>query len=453
MAVPEKARYLHQDAFKRFSSGNRSLKCLSEYMEERARVEMNYSVALEQLAARWNRKLADTLDFEYLEFRNVLRETFNEPTDKAPLHNKVANRILNEATMLKKHYKDTFKREAQSATMAKYAEATEKQMKLEERVQKAKKKYHRKKHALEHVQKAIAEFPFRSESSSKHQDLEEKRAELSRQATDTYLRYESRLRVDTMNRQEFIRDMRECEAAYNDHELQRLLAVCDRIGDMLKDLAMLDGSERDPSKERLAKLKSMVQGFSVTDAVNKYSDLFAKEHTFPKFEDYRSHGEVDKAGQATVDDTSDVDLAAPDSRELVLSTARTQRDSDTHLQRPTTSPTPVMAWEPPGSDEGSEEEDRGLRRHGDTDREVLTTSTVDVTRLSDVRVVAIRAHWSRQLTELSYEIGQVIKQKLPANEEGMAYGWIRPNNYSKRRYGSYPANSVRLMAKKQKKKQ
>lgn len=55
------------------------------------------------------------------------------------------------------------------------------------------------------MQKAIAEFPFRSESSSKHQDLEEKRAELSRQATDTYLRYESRLRVDTMNRQEFIR--------------------------------------------------------------------------------------------------------------------------------------------------------------------------------------------------------------------------------------------------------
>ncbi|XP_067650861.1 uncharacterized protein [Haliotis asinina] len=415
---------------------------------------MNYSVALEQLAARWNRKLADTLDFEYHEFRTVLREIFNEPTDKAPLHNKVANRILNEATMVKKHYKDTFKREAQSATMAKYAEAMEKQLKLEERVRKAKKKYHRKKHALEHVQKSISEFPFRSDSSPKYQDLEVKRTELSRQATDTYLRYETRLRVDIMNRQEFIRDMRECESAYNDHELQRLLAVCDRVQEMLKDLAMLDGSERDPSRERLAKLQTMVQEFSATDAVSKYSELFAKEHTFQKFEDYQTHRQVDnKDSQATVDDNSDVDLDAPDSRELVLPTARTERESDTHMDRPATSPTPVIAWEPPGSDEGSEEEARRPRPYENTDKEALTASSVDVTKLSDVRVVAIRAHWSQQSTHLSYDVGQVIKQKLPANEDGMAYGWIRPKNYSKRRYGSYPADSVRLLAQKHKKQQ
>lgn len=57
-----------------------------------------------------------------------------------------------------------------------------------------------------------------------------------------------------------------------------------------------------------------------------------------------------------------------------------------------------------------------------------------------------------RLSLVSSHAGQTIKQKTPANEQGMAYGYIKMGKLGKKTYGFYPASLVVLKVKSQKTK-
>ncbi|KAK3578845.1 hypothetical protein CHS0354_010198 [Potamilus streckersoni] len=83
----------------------------------------------------------------------------------------------------------------------------------------------------------------------------------------------------------------------------------------------------------------------------------------------------------------------------------------------------------------------------DTDSEV--PDAADVTTLANVKVIAIEGYIGQNRDELTFKIGQKIKQKIPANSDGMAYGWIRKGKLKKKTYGYYPANLVEFKPKKE----
>ncbi|KAL3881920.1 hypothetical protein ACJMK2_028306 [Sinanodonta woodiana] len=71
-------------------------------------------------------------------------------------------------------------------------------------------------------------------------------------------------------------------------------------------------------------------------------------------------------------------------------------------------------------------------------------------RLANVRVSATEGYQAQNRDELTFKAGQTIKQKMPANSDGMAYGWIRKGKLKRKTYGYYPANLVELKPKKEK---
>ncbi|KAL3846584.1 hypothetical protein ACJMK2_017560 [Sinanodonta woodiana] len=76
-------------------------------------------------------------------------------------------------------------------------------------------------------------------------------------------------------------------------------------------------------------------------------------------------------------------------------------------------------------------------------------SPAEVTILANIRVVATQSYQAQTGTELSFRQGQVIKQKVPPNSKGMAYGWTKPSKISRKQYGFYPASMVQVKCKKQ----
>ncbi|KAL3881932.1 hypothetical protein ACJMK2_028318 [Sinanodonta woodiana] len=110
------------------------------------------------------------------------------------------------------------------------------------------------------------------------------------------------------------------------------------------------------------------------------------------------------------------------------------------------------------------------RKHGKDAREVSKQSTnVDLVKdkgqlndvssdpdsalpcgLANVRVIATEGYQAQNRDELTFKAGQTIKQKIPANSDGMAYGWIRKGKLKRKTYGYYPANLVELKPKKEK---
>ncbi|KAL3882904.1 hypothetical protein ACJMK2_029206 [Sinanodonta woodiana] len=84
----------------------------------------------------------------------------------------------------------------------------------------------------------------------------------------------------------------------------------------------------------------------------------------------------------------------------------------------------------------------------DTDTEVRNVA--EVTTLSNVKVIATEDYIARNKDELTLKAGKKIKQKVPANSDGMAYGWTRKWKLRRKIYGYYPASLVELRPKKQK---
>ncbi|KAK3603761.1 hypothetical protein CHS0354_023379 [Potamilus streckersoni] len=75
-------------------------------------------------------------------------------------------------------------------------------------------------------------------------------------------------------------------------------------------------------------------------------------------------------------------------------------------------------------------------------------SPSEATTLANIRVVAAHSYQAKATDELSFRQGQTIKQKMPANSKGMAYGWTKSSKFSRKQYGFYPASLVQLKPKK-----
>ncbi|KAK3582058.1 hypothetical protein CHS0354_025665 [Potamilus streckersoni] len=86
----------------------------------------------------------------------------------------------------------------------------------------------------------------------------------------------------------------------------------------------------------------------------------------------------------------------------------------------------------------------------DSDTDTKVTDVTVVKTLVNVKVIATEDYIAQNRDELTLKVGKKIKQKIPANSDGMAYGWIRKGKLRKKIYGYYPANLVELEAKKKK---
>ncbi|KAK3578844.1 hypothetical protein CHS0354_010197 [Potamilus streckersoni] len=82
----------------------------------------------------------------------------------------------------------------------------------------------------------------------------------------------------------------------------------------------------------------------------------------------------------------------------------------------------------------------------DSDNKTQVLDVAEVRTLGNVKVIAIEDYVAQNRDELTLKAGQKIKQKIPANSDGMAYGWIWK---SRKIYGYYPANLVELKPKKE----
>ncbi|KAK3605191.1 hypothetical protein CHS0354_013001 [Potamilus streckersoni] len=86
----------------------------------------------------------------------------------------------------------------------------------------------------------------------------------------------------------------------------------------------------------------------------------------------------------------------------------------------------------------------------DSDTATEEPDAAEVTNLANVKVIAIGEYTAQNTDELNLKTGQNIKQKIPANSDGMAYGWIRKGKLSRKIYGYYPANLIKLKSEMKK---
>ncbi|KAL3843049.1 hypothetical protein ACJMK2_021006 [Sinanodonta woodiana] len=58
--------------------------------------------------------------------------------------------------------------------------------------------------------------------------------------------------------------------------------------------------------------------------------------------------------------------------------------------------------------------------------------------LRNLRVISLQSYVGTSPNELTLKKGQIIKQKLGADEDGFCYGWTRESRFSPKQYGKYP---------------
>ncbi|KAK3594228.1 hypothetical protein CHS0354_031416 [Potamilus streckersoni] len=63
--------------------------------------------------------------------------------------------------------------------------------------------------------------------------------------------------------------------------------------------------------------------------------------------------------------------------------------------------------------------------------------------LRNIRVISLQSYIGISPNELTLKKGQIIKQKLGADEDGYCYGWTRESRFSPKQYGKYPVVIVK----------
>ncbi|KAL3846583.1 hypothetical protein ACJMK2_017559 [Sinanodonta woodiana] len=444
-------------------------------LESRCNAALKRSKMLQNLSCRWTKKFASIAmlgdgDSDHGTLYSAITRLLLEPVEEAKIHSRMRNEMVDldgPLEMLRTWLSDMTESTVPHDALELYQQADKKQKRIEEEISDAMTKYHYRMQKLGRIRQVLENNPVLITAASKV-ELQRKEARYSEKAVRSKQEYLNILSQEREARQSYLEHIK--NSAENRASLARMnineevyslidkfrikiqFPVYEEFDESIFNIMRL----RDPtSKNKEAKMSRKKSVFKRKGGkIQPYPETSGSDDvnkailTVPDNSGYSYHDErffkktfcVEKDEVSTTESNSVLPHLQEKSKNKDSVSDAFEREVETTIVS-------RQAFNADKTEKGNVAEFMPESSAATDGSKV--PSPAEVTILANIRVVATQSYQAQTGTELSFRQGQVIKQKVPPNSKGMAYGWTKPSKISRKQYGFYPASMVQVKCKKQ----